>query len=61
MPTFAKSLLIHLTEVFSVPTSVFLKYESTTWLPWFVKRYILRKKIERPPPIIEKVEYGKSA
>jgi len=28
-----------------------------TWLPWFVKRYILFQKVERPPPIIEKEDF----
>lgn len=41
-------------EVFSVPTSKFLNYELTTWLPYFLKRHILRQKIEKPPPIIER-------
>jgi hypothetical protein len=35
-------------EVFSVPTSVYLKYETKVWLPYFIKRYILRKKIAKP-------------
>ena len=43
-----------LTEVFSVPTKQFLNYELTDWLPYFVKRHILRQKIAKPPPIIEK-------
>ncbi len=40
------------TEVFSVPTKEFLAYETGTWLPYFVKRYILRRKIAKPPPLI---------
>ncbi|PYH43027.1 putative facilitated glucose transporter [Aspergillus saccharolyticus JOP 1030-1] len=39
-------------QVFSVPTKKYLHYELTVWLPWFVKRYIFRQKIERPPPLI---------
>lgn len=42
------------TEVFSVPTSKFIGYELKVWLPYFCKRHVLRKKIEKPPPIIEK-------
>ena len=38
----------HRTEVFSVPTSVYLKYESKVWLPYFIKRHILRKPIPKP-------------
>ena len=45
-----------LTEVFSVPTSTYINYELKTWLPYFIKRHVLRKKIEKPPPIIEKAE-----
>ncbi|KAK0332279.1 hypothetical protein LTR59_018235, partial [Friedmanniomyces endolithicus] len=39
-------------QVFSVPTKEFLDYETGTWLPYFIKRHILRRKIENPPPII---------
>jgi hypothetical protein len=46
-----------LTEVFSVPTAQYIKYESTVWLPWFIKRYILRNNIPRPPAIIERAKF----
>ncbi|KAK1052118.1 hypothetical protein LTR74_016582 [Friedmanniomyces endolithicus] len=39
-------------QVFSVPTKEFLAYETGTWLPYFVRRYILRRKIAKPPPLI---------
>jgi len=45
-----------LTEVFSVPTKTFLGYELKVWLPYFIKRHILRQNIMKPPPIIEKAE-----
>jgi len=45
-------MLVRYTEVFSVPTKEFLAYETGTWLPYFVKRYILRRKIAKPPPLI---------
>ncbi|KAK0824509.1 hypothetical protein LTR91_026089 [Friedmanniomyces endolithicus] len=54
-PIFAARIVhrpFHLTEVFSVPTKEFLDYETGTWLPYFIKRHILRRKIENPPPII---------
>lgn len=35
-------------QVFSVPTSVFLKYETKIWLPYFIKRHIMRKQIPKP-------------
>ncbi|KAK7028776.1 facilitated glucose transporter [Favolaschia claudopus] len=45
-------------QVFSVPTSTYIKYESTVWLPWFIKRYIFfRKDVPRPAPLIEKVAF----
>lgn len=47
-------------QVFSVPTKQFLGYEIKIWLPYFIKRYILRKKIVKPPPIIEKGERADS-
>ena len=40
-------------EVFSVPTSKYINHELTVWLPYFIKRHILRQKIERPTPIIQ--------
>jgi hypothetical protein len=41
-------------QVFSVPTKQFLAYETKVWLPYFFKRHLLRRKIEKPPPIIAK-------
>jgi hypothetical protein len=35
-------------QVFSVPTSTYLKYETGVWLPYFIKRHILRKNIPKP-------------
>lgn len=49
--------LEELDQVFSVPTSTYIKYESTVWLPWFIKRYILRMDVPKPPAIIERVAY----
>lgn len=49
-------LLTCLAEVFSVPTKRFISHELTVWLPWFIKRYIFRQKIAKPPQIIEKEE-----
>jgi hypothetical protein len=48
--------LTHNAEVFSVPTSQFISYETKVWLPYFIKRHILRKKIAKPPAIIERGE-----
>ncbi|KAF7562941.1 hypothetical protein G7046_g1176 [Stylonectria norvegica] len=41
-------------QVFSVPTSQFISYETKVWLPYFVRRHVLRQNIEKPPPIIER-------
>ncbi|KAH9862671.1 hypothetical protein J1614_010764 [Plenodomus biglobosus] len=40
--------LEELDQVFSVPTKTYLRYETKVWLPYFIKRYVLRKKIAKP-------------
>ncbi|KAJ5105519.1 facilitated glucose transporter [Penicillium alfredii] len=52
--------LEELDQVFSVPTKNFIHYELTVWLPWFIKRYIFRQNIPRPPPIIATAEKAES-
>ncbi|KAH7165201.1 putative facilitated glucose transporter [Dactylonectria macrodidyma] len=52
--------LEELDQVFSVPTSKFINYELTVWLPWFIRRYIFRQKIARPPQIIARAEKAQS-
>ncbi|ORY35929.1 putative sugar transporter [Naematelia encephala] len=44
--------LEELDQVFSVPTSQFISYETNVWLPWFLKRYFLFQRIPKPPSII---------
>lgn len=44
-------------QVFSVPTSTFIKYEATVTVPWLFKHYILRKDIPRPAQLIQKEEF----
>ncbi|KAL2867758.1 uncharacterized protein BJX67DRAFT_77210 [Aspergillus lucknowensis] len=44
--------LEELDQVFSVPTSEFIKHETTVWLPYFIKRHIFRQNIPKPPAII---------
>ncbi|KAJ7611905.1 hypothetical protein DFH06DRAFT_1371734 [Mycena polygramma] len=44
-------------KVFSVPTSKYIKYKNTVWLPWFIKRYAFRRDIPRPPPIIARLTF----
>ncbi|KAI4240390.1 MAG: hypothetical protein LQ352_007648 [Teloschistes flavicans] len=48
--------LEELDQVFSVPTKQFIGHELTVWLPYFIKRHILRRNIMKPPGIIEKEE-----
>lgn len=48
--------LEELDQVFSVPTKSFILHELTVWLPYFIKRHILRQNIAKPPQIIEKEE-----
>ena len=48
--------LEELDQVFSVPTKSFISHELTVWLPYFIKRHILRQNIAKPPQIIEKEE-----
>ncbi|KAL8940131.1 MAG: hypothetical protein Q9216_002985 [Gyalolechia sp. 2 TL-2023] len=48
--------LEELDQVFSVPTSKFINHELKVWLPYFIKRHILRQRIPKPPQIIEKEE-----
>ncbi|KJX94588.1 sugar transporter like protein [Zymoseptoria brevis] len=43
-------------QVFSIPTKEFLAYETKTWLPYFMRRHVLRKNIEKPAPLIEWAE-----
>ncbi|KAL6246168.1 hypothetical protein RBB50_007321 [Rhinocladiella similis] len=43
-------------QVFSVPTKSFIGYELKVWLPYFIKRHIFRRKIPKPPGIIERAE-----
>lgn len=45
---------IFFAEVFSVPTRQYIGYELKVWLPYFIKRHVLRRKIPKPAPIIDK-------
>ncbi|KAK1926001.1 putative sugar transporter [Papiliotrema laurentii] len=47
-------------QVFSVPTSEYISYESKVWLPWFIKRYVLFRKVPKPLPIIERDAFKNS-
>ncbi|KAJ7318581.1 hypothetical protein DFH08DRAFT_971321 [Mycena albidolilacea] len=44
-------------QVFSVPTSQYIEYELTVWLPWFIKCYVLFRNIPKPPALIERIAF----
>ncbi|CAG7922543.1 unnamed protein product [Penicillium olsonii] len=44
--------LEELDQVFSVQTGKYIHHELTVWLPWFIKRYVFRQNIPKPPAII---------
>ncbi|CAG8262557.1 unnamed protein product [Penicillium olsonii] len=44
--------LEELDQVFSVHTGKYIHHELTVWLPWFIKRYVFRQNIPKPPAII---------
>ncbi|CAG8058217.1 unnamed protein product [Penicillium salamii] len=44
--------LEELDQVFSVETRKYIHHELTVWLPWFIKKYVFRKNIPKPPAII---------
>ncbi|KAI9902378.1 hypothetical protein N3K66_001730 [Trichothecium roseum] len=48
--------LEELDQVFSVPTSQFISHEIKVTAPYFIKSTLLRRKIEKPPAVIAKVE-----
>lgn len=45
--------LEELDQVFSVPTKEYISHETKVWLPYMIKRHILRRNIEKPPPVID--------
>ncbi|BEJ16595.1 hypothetical protein CspHIS471_0512000 [Cutaneotrichosporon sp. HIS471] len=45
--------LEELDDVFSIPTSKFMSYQTTQWLPYFIKRYVFCNSRATPPPPIQ--------
>ncbi|KAK0389349.1 hypothetical protein NLU13_2924 [Sarocladium strictum] len=45
--------LEELDQVFSIPTKEYISHETKVWVPYMIKRHVLRKNIEKPPPIID--------
>ncbi len=57
LPETKRLTLDELDAVFSIPTRTFVKYQITEYLPWFVKRYGLRKKEADLRPLEIRGEY----
>ena len=57
LPETRLKTLDDLDEVFSIPTRTFIKYQTTEYLPWFVKRYVLRQKNADLRPLVVEGEY----
>ena len=51
VPETKKLTLEELDYVFSVPTRTHMRYQVSTVLPWWFKRYVLRKKGATCPPL----------
>ncbi|WVQ69763.1 uncharacterized protein L199_007983 [Kwoniella botswanensis] len=51
VPETAGRTLEELDYVFAVPVPMFAKYQSTQWLPWFIKRYVFWQKSARLEPL----------
>lgn len=49
--------LEELDQVFSFRTRDFVKYQVTEFLPWFIKRYILRQQTAELQPLIHQGDY----
>jgi hypothetical protein len=43
--------LEELDYIFAVPTRRFISYQTGTWIPWFIKRYIFWKKDAELAPL----------
>ncbi|KAL1412168.1 hypothetical protein Q8F55_003177 [Vanrija albida] len=58
LPETKQLTLEELDYVFGVPMSRHAKYQGTEWLPWFIKRYILRQKDAHLEPLYNLEEIG---
>lgn len=58
VPETKQFTLEELDQVFSVPRATFLKYQTTLWLPYFFKRFVLfQRDAPEPPALIETSEH----
>lgn len=51
LPETKQRTLEELDYVFAVPTRTFIRYNTTQWLPWFVKRWLLFRRDARLAPL----------
>lgn len=51
VPETKRLTLEELDQVFSVPTSTIIKHETTVWLPYMFRRYVLRRDEAKPEPV----------
>jgi hypothetical protein len=57
-----KSLsLEELDQVFNISTSKFISYQFSTWLPWFVRRYVRFDRSAHLKPLLEKSHLEKES
>lgn len=51
VPETKQRTLEELDYVFAIPTHKFMSYQMTTWLPWFIRRYIRRDRTAKLEPL----------
>jgi hypothetical protein len=51
LPETKQRTLEELDYIFAVPTRKFMSYQTGTWLPWFIKRYIFWNKSAELKPL----------
>jgi len=56
LPETKQRSLEELDQIFSVPVSTFAKYQTGTWLPWFIKRWVFFKKDAHLQPLYQTSE-----
>lgn len=53
LPETKQRTLEELDYIFAVPTSKFVRYQTTTYLPWWTKRYVLCNQRAELPPLYQ--------
>jgi hypothetical protein len=52
VPETKQRTLEELDEVFSIPTTRHAAYQTKVWLPWWIKRHVLRQKSDSCPELL---------